>query len=217
MSTLLDLTKKLEINLTKNGWDSPPRLEVKLAVDRSGSMSDEFSCGWVQNTIDLFIAAALKFDDNGELEVGFFNNYFKQTPSATASDIGSYIDDHRITASGGTCFAEAISTFKSKSSSGFFGFGKKVAKPTYIGMITDGDNTDKREFEQQLDSLENTFVQLIAIGNGVDKKYLDRIAHKYGTVEVIYLPNPRLVSVDEFYSKMLNEEFKQFADKYKGA
>jgi uncharacterized protein with von Willebrand factor type A (vWA) domain len=211
---LLDLTKTLELNLTKNNWSSVPKMEVKLAVDKSGSMDDEFRCGWVQNTIDLFIAAALKFDDNGKLEIGFFNTSFKQTPDATAADIETYVRKHGINAGGGTNFADAIATFKgSKVSGGFFGFGKKETKPTYIGLITDGDNSDKREFEKQLDSLENTYVQIIAIGTGVDKKYLNYIADKYDTVEVMYLPNPRSLSVDEFYGKMLNEEFKQFAFK----
>lgn len=211
---LLDLTKKLELNLSKNGWIDVPKMEVKLAVDKSGSMDDEFRCGWVQNTIDLFIAAALKFDDNGKLEIGFFNTSFKRTPDATANDIETYVSKHGIYASGGTCFADAIKEFKGeKAGGGFFGFGKKQNKPTYIGLITDGDNNDKYEFEKQLDSLENTYVQIIAIGNGVDKRYLDKVADKYDTVEVMYLPNPRSLSVDDFYSKMLNEEFKRFATK----
>lgn len=214
MTTLLNLTKSLELNLAKAKWADVPKMQVKLAVDHSGSMCDEFRSGWVQSTIDLFIAAALKFDDNGSLEIGFFNERFDRCEDATHDDIGTYVKRNGIWAEGGTCFAEAVGKLKgSFLTCGVFGFGKKPRKPTYIGLITDGANSDKLAFEKQLDRLENTFIQIIAIGSDVEKSYLDYIANKYPTVEVMYLRNPRSVTVDEFYSKMLNEEFKQFAFK----
>lgn len=208
----LDLTKSLELNLVKANIFTPITMAVKLAVDKSGSMDDEFRCGWVQDTIDLFLAAAMKFDDDGKMEVGFFNTSFKRTPDATAGDHATYIRKHGISAGGGTCFADAIKGLKGSNKGGFFGFGKKPT-PTYIALITDGDNNDKYEFEAQLDSLENTFVQIVAIGNGCDKRYLDRIAAQYDTVEVLYVPDPKSVDQNKFYELLLNEEFKAFATK----
>jgi hypothetical protein len=211
----LDLTKALELNLVKANIFTPITMAVKLAVDKSGSMDDEFRCGWVQDTIDLFLAAAMKFDDDGKMEVGFFNTSFKRTPDATAGDHATYIRKHGISAGGGTCFADAIKELKgSATKKSFFGFGAaKAQTPTYIALITDGDNNDKYEFEAQLDSLENTFVQIVAIGNGCDKRYLDRIAGQYDTVEVLYIPDPKSVDQDKFYQLLLNEEFKAFATK----
>lgn len=209
---MLDLTKSLELNLVKANIFTPITMAVKLAVDKSGSMDDEFRCGWVQDTIDLFLAAAMKFDDDGKMEIGFFNTSFKRTPDATVSDAHTYIRKHGISAGGGTCFADAIKGLKGSNKGGFFSFGKKQT-PTYLGLITDGDNNDKHEFEAQLDSLENTFVQIIAIGNGCDKRYLDKIAAKYDTVEVLYIPDPKSVDQNRFYELLLNEEFKAFATK----
>jgi uncharacterized protein with von Willebrand factor type A (vWA) domain len=212
---MLDLTKSLELNLEKAQIFTPITMAVKLAVDKSGSMDDEFRCGWVQDTIDLFLAAAMKFDDDGKMEIGFFNTSFDRTPDATVDDHGQYVRKHRITAGGGTNFADAIKGLKgSATKRGLFGFGAaKAATPTYIGFITDGSNNDQRDFEAQLDSLENTFVQIVAIGNGVDKRYLDFIAAKYDTVEVLYIPNPKAVDQNKFYELILNEEFKAFAVK----
>lgn len=212
---MLDLTKSLELNLVKANIFTPITMAVKLAVDKSGSMDDEFRCGWVQDTIDLFLAAAMKFDDDGKMEVGFFNTSFKRTPDATASDHATYIRKHGISAGGGTCFADAIKELKgSATKKGFFGFGAvKAVTPTYIALITDGDNSDKYEFEKQLDSLENTFVQIVAIGHGCDTRYLDSIAAQYDTVEVLYISNPKAVTQDKFYEMLLNEEFKAFATK----
>jgi hypothetical protein len=207
---MLDLTKSLELNLAKAQIFTPITMAVKIAVDKSGSMDDEFRCGWVQDTIDLFLAAAMKFDDDGKMEMGFFNTKFERTPDATVDDHGTYIRKHRISAGGGTSFADAIKGLKGSNKSGFFSFGKK-ATPTYLALITDGENNDKPEFEKQLDSLENTFVQIVAIGNGCDKRYLDAIAAKYDTVEVLYIPNPKAVDQNKFYELLLNEEFKAFA------
>lgn len=209
---MLDLTKSLELNLQKAQIFTPITMAVKLAVDKSGSMSREYSNGWVQDTIDLFLAAAMKFDDDGKMEVGFFNTSFSRTPDATVDDAGTYISKHRIYADGGTNFADAIKGLKGSNKGGFFSFGKKPT-PVYLALITDGENNDKREFEAQLDSLENTFVQIVAIGTGVNKRYLDAIGAKYDTVEVLYITDPKSVDQNKFYELLLNEEFKAFAVK----
>jgi hypothetical protein len=209
---MLDLTKSLELNLEKAQIFTPITMAVKLAVDKSGSMADEFACGWVQDTIDLFLAAAMKFDDDGKMEIGFFNTDFDRTRDVTVADAHTYIRKERISAYGGTNFAGAIKGLKGSNKGGFFSFGKKPT-PVYLAMITDGENSDQYEFERQLDSLENTFVQIVAIGHGCNKRYLDSIAAKYDTVEVLYIPDPKAVDQNKFYELLLNEEFKAFATK----
>lgn len=209
---MLDLTKSLELNLVKADILTVPLMAVKLAVDISGSMDDEIRCGWVQDTLDLFLAAAMKFDDDGKMEIGFFNTSFKKTRDMVEADAGTYIKDLGIRAGGGTNFADAIKALKGSNKGGFFSFGKKQT-PTYLALITDGENNDKQAFEAQLDSLENTFVQIVAIGNGCNKRYLDMIGEKYDTVEVLYIADPKAVDQNKFYELLLNEEFKAFATK----
>lgn len=215
--TLLDLTKSLELNLTKAEIYNVPDMAVKLLVDKSGSMSSNFHSGWVQNTIDLFLAAAMKFDDDGQLQIGFFNSAFHQTPDVTEADAGTYIDRLGIYADGGTSFADGIEEFKGKSGStkpGFFGrlAGKQEVKntPVYIAMITDGENNDHALFEKQVAFLDNTFLQIVGIGSGVNKSYLDSVAKKYNNVSVIYLNNPQDVTADKFYELLLNAQLKAF-------
>jgi hypothetical protein len=207
--TLLDLTKTLELNLVKADILVVPKMAVKLAVDISGSMDDELCSGWVQDTVDLFLAAAMKFDDDGNMEIGFFNTSFKKYPDMTEADAGTYIKAQGIRAGGGTAFAGAIKELKGSNKGGFFSFGKKPT-PVYLAMITDGENNDKADFQKQLASLDNTFVQIVGIGNGVDKEYLDRVAATYDNVSVIYLPNPKAVTPDSFYEALLNKELKAF-------
>lgn len=217
---LLDLTKSLELNLQKAEIYTVPVMAVKLLVDKSGSMSGEFSNGWVQNTVDLFLAAAMKFDDDGVMQIGFFDTSFTETPEVSAADAGTYIRNNGIYAGGGTAFAEGLAAFKGSSTGEkkggllgrLFGGSKPAEKPTpvYIALITDGENGDKRAFEAQLASLDNTFVQIVGIGSGVDKRYLDGVAKQYSNVSVIYLPNPKAVTPDSFYEVLLNDDLKDF-------
>ena len=235
MSTI-SLTKSLSISLEKAGFDmnNLPKMEVKLLVDKSGSMGDEFRSGWVQNTLDLFLVAALKFDDDGALQVGFFNTGFDQTPDMTKSDAGKYVNKYNIYPSGGTYFAPGIRAFKGGDTSvapkpatapGFFGRlfggdkpvvtgvtgGVSATKDIYLSMITDGDNNDKVDFEKELAKLPyTTFLQIIAIGTDVKKTYLDSLAEKFENVSVIYLPNPKAVTQDKFYDMLINSDFKKF-------
>lgn len=216
MAQLLDLTKSLELNLKKAGFEKIPVMAVKLMVDRSGSMGNEFRNGFVQNTIDLFLAAAMKFDDDGVMQIGFFNNRWQETREVTAADAGTYVKDIGMYADGGTCFADGVKAFKGKSSNGLMNRlfnGGKQQTPVYIALLTDGQCHDAAEFEAQLVGMENTFVQIVAIGNGVSTNYLNGVARKYKNVSVIYLPKPNEVKHDDFYAKLVHEELKAFANK----
>lgn len=240
---ILDLSKKFTLNLEKAGVLIIPTLAARLAVDKSGSMDDEFRDGLVDRTIALFTAAALKFDDDGQLEMGFFNNYMERTPDATERDGGNYLKRVRQSAGGGTSYAPIIVEFESKLATkaapvaapvaapapekkGFFSslFGKKdapapapVAAPAsgvnecavraYVGIITDGDANDNRQFEAVLAKTSgDTFFQFIAIGTGVRTEYLTGIAAKYPHVSFMHLPDPKNTSDEQFYEKLCNEK-----------
>lgn len=177
---ILDLSKKFQLNLEKVGVLKIPTMCTKLAVDKSGSMDDEFRTGLVDRTIALFTGAALKFDDDGLLEMGFFNTSVHLTEDATVNDNGRYLQRVRQGAGGGTAYAPIIHAFESRLASkvnapaaapapekkGFFAsiFSKGTAAPvepvqglgdvrehrSYVGVITDGDPGDNAKFEQVL-------------------------------------------------------------------
>lgn len=221
MSNILDLSKKFELNLEKAQIFNIPKMDTKLAVDCSGSMDDEFRCGWVDKTIDLFIAAALKFDDNGVLEIGFFNHGYIDTPDATVNDAGNYTAKHRIRAGGGTNYAPPIAALANSANpvqavGGFLKslFGKKEAapvstvKPAYIGMITDGDASDFGEFMEFINKMDRrNYLQIIAIGTGVTMSQINRAA-ALPNVGVIHIKNPHQMTDDKFYELLCNDELK---------
>lgn len=235
MDDILDLNKAValfELNLEKNNFPAIPPLAARLAVDSSISMEEEFECGWVNHTINLFLAAALKFDDNGELEMGFFNHALKMAQNAVSSDAnGGYLRRVPVRASGGTCYAPVFQHMaeqrqaQEESKQGFFSkiaglFGgsenpapKQKSRPTkaYLGMITDGDCTDPEETYEALKNVDNTFIQIIAIGTQINKARLNSFT-QLPFVDVIYLPDPHKVTDELFYEKLCNNKFKAWLE-----
>jgi hypothetical protein len=220
MTITLDLKKKFELNLKKAGIDVPI-LQARAAIDKSGSMEALYLNGWVSSVLDLFIGAALKFDDNGELEVGFFEERFEDAPVAVEEDGGVYMSTKgkKIRAYGGTKFAPIVDNFENwpveVKKTGFFGkfFGPAdkapVAQPrAYVGIITDGVNTDRGEFEEILKKTSGeTFYQFIGIGHDVDTPYLSALSKHYPQIGFVHIPEPTKMTPDSFYEALCNPKF----------
>ena len=242
MSTtpLLDLNKTFELNLDKAGISKTqiPTMEVRLAIDKSGSMDDEFRNGFVDKTVNLFLGVAMSFDDNGSVEVGFFNNSFHEAPEALPSDIGRYLAKSGQRADGGTEFSDIIRAFETErggvvaqatqAAKGFLGklFGSKSSTTApaangagcavpgmraYAAIITDGENSDKREFEAEMARTNGeVFYQFICIGTGAPTSYLERVAAAYPHVSVIQFRDPNRVTEDAFYQEIVNPKLVEW-------
>lgn len=223
---VLDLNKKLELSLTKVNATSLPQMNTHLAIDCSGSMQEEYRDGLVQNIVDRFLVAAMKFDSDGKLEVGTFNRRFHSQPTATLADVETYVRKHRLSANDGTNYAPVITEFVLKAEAaapkaGMLSrmFGKKetgaapVAK-NYFGMITDGDCQDRSDFERALAAVPgNSYLQIIAIGNEVNLPYLQGISAKLDFVDLIHFPNPKAVTDQDFYDAICHKEMVTWAQK----
>jgi hypothetical protein len=232
----LNLKKAFEINLKKANIEVPI-LAARAAIDKSGSMGDLYRNGWVDKTIDLFIGAALKFDDNGELEIGFFNQEMTMAPNAVAEDAGQYLRTKgaKHHADGGTAFSPVIEEFEemqhpSTGTEGLIGniaksvfgglFGKKKEEPrirAYAGIITDGANNDHDDVEILLrQSNGETFYQFIGIGNQVDTAYLKSLQDRFPFVGFVHLEKPTEVTPDQFYEKLCNPKFADWIKQGEG-
>lgn len=240
---VLDMSKTFEEAMTKKGIITFPVLRTRAAIDKSGSMEGNFRNGYVGRSVDRFIAAALKFDDNGELEIGFFDTNFEETPVATLEDAGQYMitKGARIFANGGTEFAPIVAwTLEEdtregaaqQASGGFFGGIKKLfgAAPApvastlpdcgqYTGIITDGANNDKGAFEALLKKTDakDSFFQFIGIGGSVDVSYLDSLERRFPNVGFVHIKDPRKVDDDAFYELLANDRFVDWVAAYNSA
>lgn len=232
---LLDLNKSFELNLDKVGIQKIdiPNMEVRLAVDKSGSMSHEFQCGFVDAIVSRFLGVAMSFDDNSSVEVGFFNHEWHDAPDATPQDVGNYLQKARERADGGTNFAGIIKAFETEregtvqqaaaqaagAAKSFFGklFGATApaSQPAvvpnaraYAAVITDGDNGDKSMFEAELARTSGkVFYQFICIGTSAPASYLRTLAQRYSHVSVMVIPYPDKVTHDDFYEQLVNQKF----------
>lgn len=216
----LDLTKSFELNLQKANILQIPTLATRLAVDCSGSMDDEFRCGWVDHTIKLFLAAAMKFDDDGRLEMGFFNTRLKVVRDMTEADLTAaspFTKSVGVRADGGTNYApviEGMADYPSAMGKLAKLFSKPAVKKgeSYLGMITDGDCGDFNQFEKELTQTSGTFIQVIAIGNQVTLNELKRLERQLSYFSVVHLPHPNSVTHDQFYEQICNPKFKAWID-----
>ena len=219
-TNILNLTKKLELNLTKAGFTTIPIMAVKMAIDKSGSMYEEFRDGFVEKAIELFMGAAAKFDDNGQLEYTFFNSSADPVKTIGVADY----DRIRIPeANGGTNYTPALRALIETDPAdaqvekpGFFGklFGSKPA-PTnngtaadlnYVAFLTDGDAADTSRTLDYIKSLDdNTFVQFIAIGTQLNMNTLAELGGRKNTSHFV-IPNPGKLTAEELYEKIANQK-----------
>ncbi len=216
MTIQIDLVKKFELNLQKAGLVDLPVLEVRLALDHSGSMMDEYRDGLVDRFIELFIPAAMKFDDNQSLDVGFFHSGWVEAPSALPADAGNYLATKKPNVDwGGTNYAQIIENTETKLSSG--GFFSKFSGGTskyrgYTAIITDGDSNDHSLFERRLDATSgDTFFEFIAIGTDIRPEYLTGVCQRYPHTNFSHIRDPKNTTDDQFYEFLCNQKFVTWA------
>lgn len=175
--SIVSLQKKNGINLGTH------KARVVAVMDYSGSMSPRFAdfngtnTNEVQRTLTKLFPFALKFDDNGELDVWLFSDSKKRLTEMSTANYASYVNNVAKRARmemGGTKYApvirDVVSTLVDDSSA-----------PVYVLFVTDGDNSDKVETDRVIrESAErNIFIQFIGIG-GSRFDYLQKLDNLSG-------------------------------------
>lgn len=145
---IVRLKKEKNIDLSSH------RARVFVVMDRSGSMTSLYQSGEIQNVLTRLLPLALKFDDNGELEVYVFNTSCIQMPSMNLSNYESYVKREIMNKgygpSGGTSYSPVIektmsiyddgSSYKLKIFYQFVGIGSENFR--YLQKLDDLDGRD---------------------------------------------------------------------------
>lgn len=193
MGNLIDLSKKAKIVLEKKNLGGV-HAEIVFAIDRSGSMSDEYRDGTVQELIDRLLAIGMNMDVNKQIEVFQFDNSSRYIGTASADNHTNFVKNNRMTANGGTSYAPVMKAIieqngtplstgstSTETKKGLMGglFGKKSEPvpaviqeikpqlhPTFVFFITDGENSDTKEAEKVIRESSNQpiFWQFVGIG-----------------------------------------------------
>lgn len=163
----LNLRKEaFQICLTKKSLTNTVA-RVAVAMDKSGSMSLLYKDGTVQAVIERLLPSALKFDDDGSLDMWLFADRAKRLDPITESEFYDYVrreilDKRENGFWGGTKYAPVINDIVRK-----YTVEEPSILPTFVIFITDGENSDKDEAKRAVKeaSKHNIFFQFIGIGD----------------------------------------------------
>lgn len=181
---------------------------VSVVLDISGSMEVLYKNGSIQELLTRLLPLALRFDDNGELEVFIFNTICTQLNPMTLRNYKDYVQCEITSkghhACGGTKYAPAVNLTIDNYNDG-------SPYPAFIIFITDGDNSDKEETDLAIrtSSYYRNFYQFVGIG-GENFSYLQKLDDLNGR----QVDNTAFVKVSDFAQLTDEELYAKLLDQY---
>lgn len=228
--------EKVNIILAKRNITQVPPVRVGLALDISGSTQQMYNRGIMQETVDRLLAVAMKFDDNGELDMWSFTEGFNRLDTASAADYNGYVkrailENRRIEKWGGTAYGPVMADMmkhyfgtstlnEAKSMFGGF-FGKKAATqsgstaPAMGIIVTDGANSDRYEATKVMRDAQkqNIYWQMVGVGPEHYFTFIQEMADELPNVGFINL-NSLEMTDEELYEQVVGEEFCEWLKKF---
>lgn len=168
--SLISLEKKSGLSFADH------RAKVAVVMDYSGSMSSLYRSGAIQEVLTRLMPLALRFDDNGELDVWLFHHHYYRVESMNLNNFENYVKDEITSKNyrmGTTSYAPVLEDVLRKY---FVEDAATSNIPTFVVFITDGANDDKRATNEIIkeSSYKNIFIQFVGIGNE-RFEYLERL------------------------------------------
>lgn len=171
---LVDLVKKASVSLQKRGLDDHTA-RVAVCLDISGSMHGLYRSGKVQALLERVLALALRFDDDGAVDVFTFGVDGHEAGTLDLSTVGGYTQKAAARLEGGTRYAKAMRLVRRHY------FGSDEARstplsarvPVYCMFVTDGETSDRGDASDQVrsSSYEPLFWQFMAIDEGAGRGF----------------------------------------------
>ena len=199
---LINLEKSSGVNMTGH------TARVATIMDYSGSMRPMYKDGAVQQCLNRLASLALRFDDNGELDVWLFHGGYRRLESMDISNFENYVDEVMMGCGerfGATSYAPVLRDVKCKY------VDEEPSKyPAFVIFVTDGSNDDKRPTDDIIRELShhNVFVQFVGIGYD-SFSYLRKLDDLKGrpvdNTGFISVADINRLSDEELYSKLLEQ------------
>ena len=207
---LLSFVKPLVVEIKKRNLEELSA-RVALVMDISGSMSNNYSNGTVQEIVNKILPIAIEFDDDGELDFWYYGSRFQRRPPVNLKNYKNAVpsDWSNLMSSLGYGNNEPLVmkdiTNKYKNSE----------LPVYVIFISDGGFCEEIEFDEKeteqllIDSSKMPiFWQFVGIGGsnyGILEE-LENLTGKYtDNANFFALDDFRSVSNSELYSRLLNK------------
>lgn len=225
---LLDLSKKAKISLEKVGLQQH-NAKVALCLDISGSMSQLYSSGKIQDFAERILALGTRFDDDGSIDIFLFGQRAHDAGELSISNFDGFVNRliRQYPLEGSTYYAKAMELIRQH----YFGSAQARKQPLsqnipiYVMFVTDGDTFDKAETTRHIQdsSYEPLFWQFMAIGESKkDAKkgffksllqsdftfleQLDNLTGRYiDNADFFSVKDPAAISDDELYDLLMQE------------
>ncbi len=218
--------EKVGIVLSKRNIAKAPTVRVGVALDISGSTKQMYVKGVIQETVDRLLAIAMKFDDNGEIDMWSFTDGYNRLETAAAKDYGNYVSRHildnpEVSKWGATSYAPVIRNMVRHyfGSAGVLGFLERLLDPdgfadknsgqaAMVMFITDGANSDHDETEMILRECgsRKIYFQMIGVGPEREFGFIKQMAERLPNVGFVNLTSLELQD-EEIFNSLLSEEF----------
>jgi hypothetical protein len=200
---LVSLAKKAAVSLDKHRL-AATKARVALVLDASGSMTNQYKKGKVQELLNRILPLAMHFDDDGQIDTWVFGEKSMALPAVTASNIRGYTENiaggwkiwmHRTAPSINNepaALRDVIQHYALSSNS---------APPVYVIFLSDGGVSQDRVISQIIKDAANQpiFWQFVGIG-GRNYGVLERLDSMTGRV----IDNAGFFAIDDLNS--LSEE-----------
>lgn len=194
--TIVNLTKQAGVDLTKHV------ARVVVVLDISGSMNSQYRNGAVQAVLNRLLPLALKFDDDGQLEVYLFNHQVCHIESMNIENFEDYVKKvilKKFSIMGGTNYAPAVRLVTNDYNDG-------SPYPAFCIFITDGENADATATKIALEEAKkvgSTYFQFVGIGN-----------ERFNFLSSINQSNASFIKVADFSAMYDNELYQKLLSTY---
>ncbi|MGZ8924452.1 MAG: VWA domain-containing protein [Nitrososphaeraceae archaeon] len=220
---------KVQFVLDKRQINNIP-CQVKFGMDVSGSTKPLYKSGIIQTVTERIFNIAMSVDMDKILDFYVFDDATHKLSSVTESNILNYISNNVLRKGniwGGTNYAPIIkeicnSQMIQPSQSIWQRLFKKQLPthsndPTLAIIITDGENFDKHETEHALTKTQhlNIYWQMVGVGIDSDFRFLSKLAKNYDNVGFTPITDLSVISDEDLYDQLLNDEFAGWVKQFK--
>lgn len=207
---LVSLAKKAAVSLEKKRLNDV-RAQVCLVLDASGSMTQQYKKGRVQEVLDRLLPLGVHFDDDGTLDCWIFADQCQLLPTVSLSNVAGYIQREAPWA-GGFFARRPIGGGNNEPCviKEVMAHFRNAKLPAYILFISDGGVYKNREIENLIVEAARLpiFWQFVGIGGGnygVLEKLDDLSGRVVDNCDFFALDDLRSISESELYDRMLEE------------
>ncbi|MEH6796201.1 MAG: VWA domain-containing protein [Rhodococcus sp. (in: high G+C Gram-positive bacteria)] len=208
----LDLRKKHvhKVLLTKDAVGL--RARIILVIDKTGSMSRQYSTRVVHRVVERMVPVATQLDDDGELEPYLYGSWYAQLPVITVADTDSWADTylHLYGHHGGIDYASIGGTNDELPIMNQILSTVASRQPTLVLFFTDGGFTKRGPIASFMRTASSApiFWQFIGVG-----KANYGVLEKLDTMEGRLIDNAGFFALDdidkvsdaELYERILSE------------